>query len=347
MAMDDKTLQVASMRVSALVVTEDDELTTFRRKRLGHLSNVDPDRLKVVRDFVRAVAVNLSELDEDETWQRMADAARALGIMPGAVGDPGPEQDEEGVPDEPVASAGEPPEDAKKTISTEMDEEAPLSAPSLSAPPGPPRPVPPPPPLGATGPARPSTPAASPWSRAAGIAPAPPPRPRRTAPSEIMVQPEPASLDVRSDEDDEMTMLKQINLSGTLDGSSDREAADGARAVLPFRESRRQVPPSKRSAVDLSAGLPFGASPSTSEGAREDASRWSHVGLEDYAELCVVIREYPAYADQARKRFGVEDEASQASVDRHFEQRFAEDPAEQQEFYAAYERVRQRFSARR
>jgi len=141
-------------------------------------------------------------------------------------------------------------------------------------------------------------------------------------------------------------MLNPIeHLAGTLDGATDRKSSDGA--ALPFRSSEPK-PSSERGAIDMSAGLPFESQSRTEDappdGPDESSSSIRRISLEDYAELCLVTREYPTYAAQARKRFGVEDDASQASIHRYFQQRFTDNPAEQQQFYAAYERIRQRFA---
>lgn len=145
------------------------------------------------------------------------------------------------------------------------------------------------------------------------------------------------------------------NLAGTLDGSSPPNAKGAPHVALPFRSSQGSAPRPNRGEVDLKAGLPFGGNhappaegaggkASAQQGPPESSPALSHMSLEEYAELCVITRDYPAYADQARKRFGLEDSAGQAALDRYFQQRFTENPAEQQEFYAAYERVRQRFT---
>lgn len=395
------------MRVSALVVTSDEELATFRRKRLGHLSTVDTDRLKLVRDFVREVAANLGELDEDETWERMAKAAQILGVVAGD--DVASEPLDEATEERPPPSANGPASGSgAETLDKAADDGPPSgpkpgapppsspdiasppsvpgppassalsSGPSLSSPPPAPPPpmrtpaaVPPPPPLaspvappgGASG--------ASPWSRSAPEPPRPsPPRinPPAPSPPERKAPPvELPSFDVQGD-DDEVTMLEPVdvvgaleNLAGTLDGSSPMHTKASPHVALPFRSSQRNVPRPDRSEVDLKAGLPFGGNHAPPVGASSSAenapaqkapaqappeSSPNPMSLEEYAELCLITREYPAYADQARQRFGLDDSTGQAALDRYFQQRFTDNPADQQEFYAAYERVRQRFAGR-
>ena len=67
--------------------------------------------------------------------------------------------------------------------------------------------------------------------------------------------------------------------------------------------------------------------------------------VEQYAEVWVMMHEYPNHVAELRARYGLADEAAHEALNAHFRKRFASNPAERATWITTCDQIKQRMKS--
>ncbi|MFP6683334.1 MAG: hypothetical protein VB934_01415 [Polyangiaceae bacterium] len=315
----DPELRKASLLLSALVLTPDDALDSYRDRRAAD-PKLDTESLKRAREVLDAVGFCIRGKDADN-WRRLDQAWEIIRkITP-------PPPEEEAAP-EPAKKAEAPKAETKVAPVKGEAKAAPEPvAPAEPKPVAPPPPVKPPPaeappvvqppPVSQPSPVSQSG-GASPWATAQASAPEAPSAP------EVPDGYETAALDIAK------------VMGGAPLPFQDGAPARPPAASTPADEAPPSIDPFETEAIDMTKidldVMPF-SQPRPAAGAATSAGAPApELTLEQYASMCAELQSDPSQAAAVDTRYGATDEAASHALQTSWQAKLSADASERARF---------------